>query len=293
MPRAARATEIGGNTRTLEVTMNRQLTRLAIAVAAALAGASALAAHAEQRVYRIESDYAHRVAPVPEWNLAAGDALCRLNVWVDDRARIRLHGDRIEVETDSGKRSYDQGSACTQPLPEHAVDNFRVVVEHGRGTVMEVRSPESRNGYKGSVSVDDPQDGGDTYQLVMAWHNPGAIVGAVPPPVIVGSTAAPVLADNAPLGDYTYVDEVRACQDKVRAEFLQRNRDGDAYITFDGTPSTEHIVGLSRSHIHGDAWARNRTEDRRIRYRCTLDNQEQRVLSASYDLRGPRVSSLQ
>ena len=199
------------------------------------------------------------------------------------------------MQTRSGKRSYDQGSACTQPLPEHAVDNFRVVVEPGRGTVMEVRSPDRRNGYNGAVTVDDPQDGGDTYQLVMAWHNPGAIVGSVPaaPPVIVGSAAAPIMADNAPLGDYTYVDEVRACQDKVRAEFLQRNRDGDAYVTFDAAPTTEHIVGLSRSHIRGDAWARNRTEDRRIRYRCTVDNHEQRVVSASYDLRGPRVSSLQ
>ena len=57
----------------MEEPINRKLTGLA--VAGALAAASAFAAHAEQRVYRIESDAAHRVAPAPEWNLAAGDAL--------------------------------------------------------------------------------------------------------------------------------------------------------------------------------------------------------------------------
>jgi hypothetical protein len=278
----------------LEEAMNTKL--IHAAVVGALAAAGTLAAHAEERVYRIESDYAHRVARAPDWNVAAADGMCRLRIWVDDRARVKLRGDRIEVESDSGKRSFDQGSACTQPLPDHAVADFHVVVEHGRGTVMEVRAPEGGNDYTGGVSVDDPQDGGDTYQLVMAWRNPGVVVGSavVAPPAVVASAGAPVVADSAPLGDYTYVDEVRACQDKVRAEFLQRNRDGAAYLEFDSPARTEHLVGMPRMHIRGSAWARNRSEDARIRYRCTIDNQEQRVLSASYDVRGPRhLSSLQ
>jgi len=51
----------------------------------------------------------------------------------------------------------------------------------------------------------------------------------------------------------------------VRAEFLQRN--GNGYVDFDSVPTRDHLDG----------------EDR-----------EQRILSASYDLRGPRrLSSLQ
>jgi hypothetical protein len=51
---------------------------------------------------------------------------------------------------------------------------------------------------------------------------------------------------------------------------------------------------MHHGHIRGDAWARNRNEARRITYRCTIDNDEQRVLSASYEVNGPRrLSSLQ
>src|SRR5512142_606038 len=158
-----------------EEPMNRRI--IQAAVAAALA-AGALAANGEERVYRIESDAAHRIVPAPEWNLAAADGMCRLRVWVDDRARVSLRGDQIVVDTSSGKRSFDEGSVCTQPLPDHRVDNFHVVVERGRGTVMEVREPDGRNAYTGGVSIVDPQNGGDNYEIVMAWHNPGVVVGA-------------------------------------------------------------------------------------------------------------------
>ncbi|HSN22194.1 MAG TPA: hypothetical protein VLS49_16040 [Usitatibacter sp.] len=260
--------------------MNRKM--IPVALAGALAAAGAIAAHGAERVYRIESDYAHRLPAAPAWNLAAGDAMCRLNVWVDDRARIKLRGDRIEVETDSGRHSYDQGSACTQPLPHHPVDNFRVVVEHGRGSVMEVRSPERRNRYTGTVSVDDPQDGGDTYQLVMAWHNPGVVVGSAPviaPPVVV--------ADNGTF------DDVRACQDRVRAHFLDRNS-GGAYLEFDSAPLRESIGSATRDVVRGDAWAHDRNEARPITYRCVIDHGDQRIVSADYDLvPRPRLSSIQ
>lgn len=278
-----------------------------MAVAAALA-AGALAAHAEDRVYRIDNDSAHRIARAPGWDVAAVDGMCRLHIWVDDSARVRLHGDRIEVVTNSGKRSYDEGSACTQPLPAHAVDNFHVVIERGRGTVMEARAPEHRNGYTGSVTIVDPQDGGDSYDLVMAWRNPGVVVGeATAPDVVVGNTPPPdVVVPNTPPPDIVVpyhapviasngtFDEVRACQDRVRARFLDRNATGEAYVDFDSAPEREYIGSATRNRIEGSALARNRSETRRIRYRCTVDYGDQRVLSAEYRvLPEPRLSSIQ
>ena len=263
--------------------MNRRI--VFAAVAAALAAGS-LAARAEERVYRIESDEAHRIAPAPGWNVAAADGMCRLRIWVDDRARVKLHGDQIVVETNSGKRSFDEGSVCTQPLPAAAVDNFHVVVERGRGTVMEVREPDHRNGYTGAVSIVDPQNGGDNYEIVMAWHNPGVVVGsaAVPAPVVVPAAPAP---------DYALFDEARACQDQVRAKFVQKNPDGDSYVEFGRAPLRE-TVSAERDRIRGDAWARNRTESRPITYECRIDRNDQRVVSAYYDVRGrSRLSSLQ
>jgi len=276
--------------------MNRNW--IPMAVAGALA-AAALAAHAEERIYRVEGDYAHPIQHAPDWNIAAVDGMCRLHIWVDDRARVRLHGDRIEVVTDSGKRSYDQGSACTQPLPRHTVDNFHVVIERGRGTVMEARAPENRNGYTGSVTVVDPQDGGDTYDLVMAWHNPGVIVGeASAPDVVVGNTPAPdVVVPNTPPPGVAYpatFDQARACQDRVRARFLDRNTSADAYLDFDSAPQHEYIGSPTRTRITGSALAGNRGETRRIDYRCTIDDRRQRVLSAEYDVRPrPHVSSIE
>ncbi len=250
-----------------------------IAVAAALASGAALAANAEDRVYRFDSGDAHLVARAADWNLAAADGMCRLRIWVDDRARIKLHGDRIIVETDSGKRSFDEGSVCTQPLPLHAVENFHVVVEHGRGTVMEVRDPNRGNGYTGGVTVVDPENGGETYRLVMAWRNPGVVVGSAPAPL--------------PPNEYTAFDETRACQDKVRAEFLQRNREGDAYVDFSGVPMQDEF-GVDRVRLRGEGWAKNHIETRPLSYQCRLDERTQRVVSATYDLAGrPRLSSLQ
>lgn len=271
--------------------MNRKL--IPIAVAGALAAAGTLGAHAEEHVYRIESDYTHRIGHAPDWNVAAVDGMCRLRIWVDDRARVMLRGDEITVETDTGKRSFDQGSACTQPLPAHAVDGFHVVVERGRGTVMEVREPERSNRYTGTVSVVDPQNGGDSYELVMAWRNPGVVVGTAPAPnIVVGNTPPPDA--GPPIADVATFDEVRACQDRVRARFLDRNASGDAYIEFDSAPQREYIGSATRTRIRGDAWARNSGEARRIKYRCTVDRGDRRILSARYDVvPRPRLSSIQ
>ncbi len=247
--------------------MNRKL--IPIAVGAALPACASLA-FAEERVYRID-DESHVIRRAPEWNVAANEGMCRLRVWVDDKARVRLQGDRITVETDSVKRAFDQGSVCTQPLPDHAVDNFHVEVAHGRGTVMEVREPDRHNGYTGTVSVADPQNGGDTYELIMAWKNAGPVVGVAPAPL--------------PEPGYVAFDASRACQERVRAEFLQRNRDVDAFVDFTAPPAVD-TLGRERSRIHGDAWARNRSESRPIAYECTLNDSTQRILSASYDMRG-------
>jgi len=260
--------------------MNRKL--IPIAVGAALAACASVAL-AEDRVYRVD-DESHLIRRAPDWNLADNEGMCRLRIWVDDTARVRLQGDRITVETDRGKRAFDQGSVCTQPLPAHAVDNFHVEVARGRGTVMEVRQPDRHNNYTGTVSVVDPQNGGDSYELIMAWNTPGPVIGAAP-------EAVPVPLP-APAPGYAAFDASRACQERVRVEFLNRNRDGDAYVEF-REPPTVDTLGHERSTIQGYAWARSRTESRPIAYNCTVNDNTQRILSASYDLRdNPRVSYL-
>lgn len=123
---------------------------------------------------RYADDYSFRVGRAADWNISAPDGQCRLRIWVDDKAQVQMRGDQIIVRTETGERSFDQGSVCTQPLPFHRVDDFRVTAERGRGAVFDVEPPRRRNNFTGSVHIDDPQNGGETYELLVAWHNPEA-----------------------------------------------------------------------------------------------------------------------
>ena len=253
--------------------MNRKLTTLLVSGALAATGATLAAA---QATYRHADNYSFRVEKAPEWNVAASEGFCRLRIYVDDRARIQLRGDQIVVATESGKRSTDRGSMCNQPLPLGHVEDFRVTTENARGSIVGVTPPERRNNFTGGLTIEDPQNGGDIYELVVAWRNPAPV------------SAARVAANDP----FPYYDELRACQDRVRSEFLTRNRDFDAYLEFTG-PAAREDVGANRERIRGDAWARNRDESRPLTYECVLNDRTNRVLSATYELgTRARVSSL-
>ena len=249
---------------------------MALLVAGALAAAGATLAGAETTTYRYVDDYSFRVAHSPDWNVASTEGFCRLRIYVDDRARIQLRGDQIVVATEKGERSSDRGSMCNQPLPFGQVDDFRVTTEHARGSIVEVTPPSRRNNFTGALTIDDPQNGPDIYEVVVAWRNPARV------------RVAPV-AVNDP---YPYYDELRACQDRVRSEFLTRNREVDSYLEFTG-PAARDDAGPNRERIRGDGWARNRDESRPITYECVLNDRTNRVMSASYEVgTRARVSSL-
>ena len=249
--------------------MNRKLLN------ALVGGALVLGSTAASAQVRYIDEYSLRLGRAPEWNLTAPDGQCRLRVWVDDKADVQMRGDQIIVKTHTGRRSFDQGSVCNQPLPFHRVDDFRVVAERGRGEVFDVNPPNRRNNFTSTITIDDPQPGGETYDIVVAWRNPDAV------------RVAP-LASNDP---YPYFDETRGCQERVRADFLRRN-DDFSYIEFSSVPLRDE-VGPNRERIRGEAWVRNRHESRPMTYECVLNERNDRVLSASYELRGrDRVSSL-
>ncbi len=239
--------------------------KLICAIAGALALGGAAAADAQPRYV---DDYNVRIARAPDWNIHAPDGQCRLRLWVDDRARVELRGDQVIVRTETGRRSYDRGSLCNQPLPSSRVEGFRLTAERGRGAVTGVESPARRNDFTAALTIDDPQAGGDEYELAIAWHNPQALV-----------------APLAVAGPYPGYDETRACQERVRAEFLARNRGDDAYLEFTEVPLREG-AGINRERIRGQGWARNRSESRPISYECVVNELSDRVLTASYEVAG-------
>ena len=251
--------------------MNRKIIGAAVAGALSLCGS--LAASAQD--YRHDENYVYRLGRAPDWNVNAETGSCRLRIWVDDRAQVQLRGDQIIVNTSTGKRSFDEGSVCTQPLPFSRVEDFRVTANEARGRIVDVNQPNRRNNFTGSISIEDPQPGAATYDLVVSWRN-------------VDRPPAP-LASNDPA---PYFDETRACQERVRSDFLAKN-EGDAYLEFNGSTDRDE-VGANRERIRGRAFARNRNESRTLTYECVLNDRTNRVLSVSYEMRGPaRYSSLQ
>src|SRR3954464_9528472 len=52
-----------------------------------------------------QDDFTFRIGRAPDWNLSAADGMCRLRIWVDDKAEVGLRGDQIMVKTRTGKRS--------------------------------------------------------------------------------------------------------------------------------------------------------------------------------------------
>ena len=132
------------------------------------------------------------------------------------------------------------------------------------------------NDFTGALTIRDPQNDGDTYDVVVAWRNPAA------------RPVAPLAAADP----FPYFDETRACQDRVRADFIRRNQDGDAYLEFAGTLLRDD-VGTNRERIRGEGWARNRLESRPVTYECVVNGRTNRVVTASYEMRPRgRYSSL-
>lgn len=254
--------------------MSKPLIRtLAVAVALAASGA-ALA----QEKLRFNPGEGVIFTPryEPAGNPAEGH--CILKVWVDDRATVLLRGDQIGVRTLSGQQARDEGSFCSGPLPTR-VSNFRI--EHSNapagGRVVNLQAPEPRNGYTGSVTIDDPRDGGRLYVLDVWWTNPDY----APP--------APRVATNPGYGVYPgssdgYFDEERACQERVKSSIEARNR-GPVDVEF--RPNVrKQDMGSGRERIRGWGNVETRRDFARFGYECVVDDRYNRVLSASYEIRG-------
>ena len=154
---------------------------------------------------------------------------------------------------------------------------MHVNVEHGRGQVIEVREPGRHNDYAASMTIVDPQNGGDNYDLVVSWRNAGAPVAVAPaavPPTVVAT--APTVVATAPAPAYvlapSYVPDAQTehCQRRVRGQFLGRNHASDAFLDFTTAPVRERIDAETEV-IRGEAWGGNRYESRAVSYQCDFN----------------------
>ncbi len=207
-------------------------------------------------------DIHFRLGQQPGWNLGAGEGRCDVRMWVDHQAELRIRGDRIQVRTVEGSRSYDEGSTCSQPLPYNSIRDFRIRQTAGRNRVNLAQEPNRMNNYTALVSINDDQGGGDHYAFEVTWRLEGE-------------------RSNAPA---PFFDDIRACQDSVRQSFLSRNGRG-AYIDFDGSAERQN-QGQGRELIRGRAISKNWNESRDLTYSCVVDPRSGQLRSADYQFSG-------
>lgn len=199
-----------------------------------------------------------RVGQQPGWDPRAREGRCELRLWVDHMAELRLRGDRISVRTLEGGRSYDEGSACSHPLPYNSIRDLQIRQIAGRNRVNLRQQPDRGNNFTAMFTINDDQGGGDHYAFEVTWRAEGD-------------------RPNAPA---PFFDDVRACQDSVRQRFLSRNGRG-SYIDFDGQAGRQN-QGRDREVIQGQGSARNWSESRDITYTCVIDTRSGQVRSGDY-----------
>jgi hypothetical protein len=235
-----------------------------------------------------QSELQVRARQLPGWDQRQREGRCEIRVWVDDRADVRLRGDRIWVTTVQGAKGRDEGSECSQALPFNAVRDFQIRQTAGRSRVTMAQDPSRANNYTAMFSVEDRQGGGDNYVFEVTWHADTDVTN-VPAP---------------------FFDDVRACQDAVRQRFLAQNGRG-SYIDFEsfadrqggsmsrsqgqgrdrgqGWRDQDRNQGRDQERIQGRGTAKSRSETREITYSCVVDTQRNLVQSGNYNYSGESV----
>jgi hypothetical protein len=228
-----------------------------------------------------QSEFQVRPRQLPGWDLKQREGRCQIRLWVDDRAEVRLRGDRIWVTTLQGAKARDEGSACSQAVPFNAVRDFQIRQVAGRTRVAMAQDPSRANNYTAMFSVEDRQGGGDNYEFEVTWRAE-ADVANVPAP---------------------FFDDVRACQDAVRQRFIAQNGRG-SYIDFEAFADRQGAgsdrsqgqgrargqgwrdQGRDQERIQGRGTAKSRSETRELNYYCVVDTQRNLVQSGVYNYTG-------
>ena len=225
-----------------------------------------------------------RARQLPGWDPLQREGHCQIRVWVDDRAEVRMRGDRIWVTTLQGAKGRDEGSECSHPLPFNSVRDFQIRQIAGRSPVGMSQDPSRANNYTAMFTVEDRQGGGDNYVFDVTWRAEGDVASAPAP----------------------FFDDVRACQDIVRQRFTSQNGRG-SYIDFDNFADRQNMMDTrnnrgrgnwqrqgqgrdqGQERIQGRGAAKSWSESRELTYSCIIDTQRSQVQSGDYQYSGESV----
>jgi hypothetical protein len=103
--------------------------------------------------------------------LPAGN--CTIRLRVEQEANIHIHHDQVRVESPKGKPARDEGSECSQYLPEGGIVSFQFHPLSGRGTVQLIDEPKPANSWKVWIRIRDKKAGAETYTFRVSWKGSG------------------------------------------------------------------------------------------------------------------------
>ena len=96
--------------------------------------------------------------------------LVRWTGHVDNALELRIHGDRLDYQTLSGKAvRHVRADFVSGGLPRNDVQVF-VTDQTGRGSVSVVQQPSSWNNYTAVIRVYDPRSGYGAYSFDLGWR---------------------------------------------------------------------------------------------------------------------------
>lgn len=115
-----------------------------------------------------------RVKQMRDSNPNGRDGKCVIRVMVDDEVDVELQGDTVLVRRITGQAGRDDGSECTQPLPQSYFQRFQFRGIDGRGEVKLVQEPRPGNGFVAIVSIKDKRGGTEGYTFELSWSTDGS-----------------------------------------------------------------------------------------------------------------------
>jgi hypothetical protein len=104
--------------------------------------------------------------------LSAGYCLIRLRV--EQEANVYIHHEMVRIESPPAKPAKDDGSECSQYLPESGIASFQFRGVSGRGDIQLVEEPTPANSWRAWIRIRDKKSGAEPYSFRVSWKNSAA-----------------------------------------------------------------------------------------------------------------------
>jgi hypothetical protein len=108
-------------------------------------------------------------AEKPNYKLKDKTGQLEFRARVDGTVYLLIHADQIAVEYLSGRPMDEIRYRFSQPLPAQDLEDVKLEVVEGRGSVRLLEWPNDGNRYTAKIRIQDDKAGAGTYRFKLAW----------------------------------------------------------------------------------------------------------------------------